>query len=236
MSAPIHISVKSLSELALPSFCPRCFWLKTHVSKLPFQIFPGIFTSIDSYTKRVVHGWLDANRTTPPWLGSLGEVVSYKPPPHYTQFNILDSKTNILLRGMPDGILLRSDGSHLIVDYKTAKFSGTQDALFPMYTAQLNAYGLIGEQCGFAPFSGLALIYMEPVTDSNAASQPSNQRQAGFAMGFEAYVLPVSLDFALIPPLLEQVRAISDLPQAPPGLESCQDCRLVAELLAAATS
>ena len=45
----LRISAKSLGELALPDFCPRCFWLKTKArGKLPFQIFPGIFSSIDA--------------------------------------------------------------------------------------------------------------------------------------------------------------------------------------------
>jgi len=44
MSNQIQISAKNLGELAMPSFCPRCFWLKRRLSnKLPFQIFPGIF-------------------------------------------------------------------------------------------------------------------------------------------------------------------------------------------------
>jgi len=50
-----RISAKTLGELALPDFCPRCFWLKLHAKHLPLQIFPGIFSSIDAYTKRVVH-------------------------------------------------------------------------------------------------------------------------------------------------------------------------------------
>ena len=40
--------------LGMPSFCPRCFWLQMHY-KLPYQIFPGIFSNIDSYTKNLVH-------------------------------------------------------------------------------------------------------------------------------------------------------------------------------------
>ena len=51
----LRIFAKTLGELALPGFCPRCFWLKMHTRQLPFQIFPGIFSSIDVYTKRVVH-------------------------------------------------------------------------------------------------------------------------------------------------------------------------------------
>ena len=42
------ISAKTLGEPVLPDFCPRCFWLKLHARQLPFQIFPGIFSSIDA--------------------------------------------------------------------------------------------------------------------------------------------------------------------------------------------
>ena len=52
----LRISAKNLGAFALPGFCPRCFWLQLRVeNRLPFQIFPGIFSSIDAYTKRVVH-------------------------------------------------------------------------------------------------------------------------------------------------------------------------------------
>jgi hypothetical protein len=55
MTTQIRISAKNLGELAMPSFCPRCFWLKLRLNnRLPFQIFPGIFSSIDSYTKTIV--------------------------------------------------------------------------------------------------------------------------------------------------------------------------------------
>jgi len=59
MSEPLRISAKNIGALALPDFCPRCFWLKLKArNRLPFQIFPGIFSSIDAYTKRVVHAWV----------------------------------------------------------------------------------------------------------------------------------------------------------------------------------
>ena len=56
--AELRISAKALGELACADFCPRCFWLKLHARQLPFQIFPGIFSPIDAYTKRVVHAWV----------------------------------------------------------------------------------------------------------------------------------------------------------------------------------
>jgi hypothetical protein len=54
MSEQGQISAKNLGSLALQDFCPRCFYLKLKLRfKLPFQIFPGIFSSIDSYSKKI---------------------------------------------------------------------------------------------------------------------------------------------------------------------------------------
>jgi len=72
----LRISAKDLGELAKPDFCPRCFWLKRHAKPLPFQIFPGIFSSIDSYTKKVVHAWMDRNDGAPFGLENLGIPVT----------------------------------------------------------------------------------------------------------------------------------------------------------------
>src|SRR5205814_9298993 len=54
MKTQLRISAKTLGLLALPNFCSRCFHTRMHCGdKLPFQIFPGIFASIDSYSKKV---------------------------------------------------------------------------------------------------------------------------------------------------------------------------------------
>jgi hypothetical protein len=57
----IRISGKDLGALALPDFCPRCFWIRRHAPQgLPFQVFPGIFSSIDgnfSITPGIRVGW-----------------------------------------------------------------------------------------------------------------------------------------------------------------------------------
>ena len=88
----LRISVKILGELAQPYFCPRCFWLKMKASnKLPFQIFPGLFSSIDSYTKHVVHGWID-ELGAPAWLDGVGEIVGYINPPMHHSFQMVIEK------------------------------------------------------------------------------------------------------------------------------------------------
>jgi hypothetical protein len=198
---------------------------------LPFQIFPGIFSSIDSYGKKLVHGWFDRHHAAPPWLAPLGEISGYVNPPHYSRFSILDPATNVILRGTPDGILVMDDGSHLIVDYKTAKFTTHQDELFPMYEVQLNAYAMIGEQKGISPISGLALIYTEPVTDDDTANKDSFQNESGFLMEFSAHIRPVDLGREMVPPLLAKVREICDLSKPPASVAGCKNCELLSDLL-----
>lgn len=231
MTSQLRISAKTLGAVALPGFCPRCFWLERHAEGFPFQIFPGIFSSIDSYGKKIVHGWFDRHGEPPPWLAGLGEIKGYVPPPHFSKFNVVHPETSIRLTGTPDGIFRLADGSHLIVDYKTAKFTPTQDALFPMYETQLNAYAYIGERCGLAPVSGLALVYTEPVTDDRTARQDTKVTREGFLMGFSAHIERVRISPPLVPRLLRKVRQVYDLPQPPKPTPGCGDCKLLDGLL-----
>jgi len=234
MSETVRISAKNLGELALPDCCPRCFWLKLKLRhRLPFQIFPGIFSSIDSYNKKVVHAWFDELGRAPGWLAQLGDIVDYKEPPHYSKFNTLIDQFDILLTGSPDAVLVKADGSNVIVDYKTAKYTGTQDKLFPMYEAQLNAYAYIGERCGLSPISGVALLYMEPVTDVDAKVALEHVSEQGFGLDFKANLHPVDLWPELILPFLARCREIADLAQPPESVVGCKNCQLLEEIATA---
>ena len=235
--AQITISAKDLGVLALPSFCPRCFWIKSHCqNKLPFQIFPGIFSSIDSYTKKVTNVHFDRYSKLPSWLEELAEMGKPVKVPHYSKFRVLDEEADVLLRGAPDEILQKDDGSHIIVDYKTAKYTKAQDSLLPLYKVQLNAYAYIGERQGFDPVSGLALVYMEPQTDLTQDQLDGLVKKEGFLMAFDGHVLEVGLEAdKMIPPLLKEVRRIHDLESAPAGKVGCRDCQLLEGLIATAT-
>ncbi len=235
--AQITISAKDLGTLALPSFCPRCFWIRRHcANKLPFQIFPGIFSSIDSYTKKVTNVHFDRYSRLPSWLEELVELGKPVKVPHYSKFSVTDENSDVVLRGAPDEILQMDDGSHFIIDYKTAKFTNAQDSLLPLYEVQLNAYAYIGERQGFDPVSGLALIYMEPQTDLVQDQLDSLVKKEGFLMAFDGYVLEVGLEpDKVIPPLLKEVRTIHDFESPPSGNQRCRDCQLLDGLIATAT-
>lgn len=218
--------------MALADFCPRCFWVKLHSrGQLPIQIFPGIFSSIDAYTKRVVQAWFDEFGGPPPWLKGLDGVTGYKEPPSYHMFNTVNDEFGIYLTGSPDAVFLRTDGSYLIADYKTAKYTGAQDNLLPIYKGQLNAYAYIGERTGLRPVTRLALIYMEPVTDGMAAGQAQNRRADGFAMRFTARILPVNLDATMLRPLFQKTREMWELSSPPPVSPSCKDCQKLCTLI-----
>lgn len=232
MSIPFRISAKNLGALALPGFCPRCFWIRAHCeNKLPYQIFPGIFSSIDSYSKRVVHGWFDRHGSAPSWLADLGEIKGYKNPPDHRKFNVLIQDAGVLVTGTPDGIFVRGDGSYLIVDYKTARFTENQDELLPMYNAQLNAYAYIGERCGFSPVTALALIYTEPVTDDHAAASDAHTLSDGFSMDFSAKILFEEIEPKQTFNLSRRAREIFDLEKPPDSRPGCKDCDLLAGLM-----
>ena len=227
-AAELRISGKDLGALALPMFCPRCFWVQRKLAgKLPFQIFPGIFSSIDAYTKRMVHGWFDQRDAAPDWLASLGAMSGYMDPPHFTRFQFRDPDTGVRLTGAADGIFTRAGGGYVIVDYKTAKFTKAQDALMPVYRTQLNAYALIAERIAIAPVTGLALVYLEPATTDADATLDDHRQATGFRMRFDAHVLEIPLEPDSIPPLLEQARQIMSSPRAPVGRSGCENCSRV---------
>jgi PD-(D/E)XK nuclease superfamily len=224
----IRISGKDLGAVALADFCPRCFWIKLHnKGQFPFQIF----ASIDGYTKRVVHSLFDEYGAPPSWLKELNGVIGYKEPPTYHKFNTIVEEFDILLTGSPDGVFVCDDGSYMIVDYKTAKYTATQDVLHPMYEGQLNAYAFIGEHKGLSPVKKLALIYMEPVTDDAEARRDRNRREDGFAMHFTAKISPVTLNPAILRPLLQKTREIWDLPLPPEQPPSCKNCQLLGAII-----
>ncbi len=72
----IRISAKTLGYLlTMPNSCPRCAWLKLKCD-LPYQIFPGVFLSIDSYTKKITWSHYERDNRPPNWLKTFSDYVS----------------------------------------------------------------------------------------------------------------------------------------------------------------
>ena len=232
MSQQLRISAKHLGQIALADFCPRCFWTRLRCAdKLPFQIFPGIFASFDSFQKRVTTLHHQKYGTAPKWLDGFGDLGEPLPIPHHSVFQTHDTATNILLTGVPDEMFRQKDGTLVILDNKTARFTKNQDVLLPLYEIQLNGYGFIAERLGMGKVSGLGLVYYEPQTELTTENIDAVLADDGFAMRFSAKLLPLELQLDRIPPLLHQVRSIFDLAKAPTGRDGCRDCKLLDGLL-----
>lgn len=222
----IRISGKDLGQMALGGFCPRCFWIKRHC-KLPYQIFPGIFSSLDSYSKRLTWAYYAKHGKLPPWFleqGLCGEPVKV---PSTKTFNVLDEETNVLLTGVPDEVI-KNDSGYIIVDYKTARYTGGQDELRPMYEVQLNAYAYIAERNGFGPVTALWLIYHEPHTEIDDCDEWC--REQSFVLRFDNKHSELKIDPSMIPPLLRQLREIYNSPEPPPATNGCKDCDSIANI------
>jgi len=199
---------------------------------MPYQIFPGIFSTIDSYSKKITWNYWEKYNRVPPWFDPFGEFTKPIKVPHFSKYSIVDKETNVQLRGVPDEIFRTSDKSYFIADYKTARFTENQDALLSLYVVQLNSYALIGEQCGFSPICGLGLVYYEPQTEVSVDSIDSALLDDGFEMPFKAHLLRLELDAeGVVLPLLKRVREFSDLGAAPRGRSGCENCRKLVDLV-----
>ena len=213
----IQISAKNLGAAAMPNSCARCFWIKLKTSnKIPWQIFPGIFSSIDAYTKHCVHAMIN-HPILPEWLLSMGDIVGYEKVPHWSKLKYFDPTNGITLTGAPDDILVCRDGSRIIPDYKTAKHTDAQDKLFPMYEAQINGYAILCDQN-----AKLFIVYMAPETDEVTAAR--NIGGDGFSMPFVAHPVPLANDRSIIDRLLSRTREIYEMKTAPTGMPGCKDC------------
>ena len=227
----MRISAKNLGILALPDCCPRCFWMRAKLGwKSPWAIMPGIFSSIDGFSKRSLLAFYKANGHFPPWTA--GRWVDVRPlkSPHHSTFRLTDSETGIVLTGVPD-LMLGLPGNHLaILDLKTARFSDHQDSLLPMYKVQLNGYAIIAEGLGMGTVEALGLVYGEPPPNDQDDGLDVLVSDQGFSMPFRTNAMPIELDRSMIPPLLRKAKTLLEMENPPDGREGCKECRLVGEM------
>ena len=230
----LTISATELGSYAGFGFCARCAWIRMRVKPLPWQGFPGIFSSIDRYTKQVVVNHLQREGRLPPWMAGIGEAVEHLDPPHWSRFKATDEATGVTLRGEADAVFRLGDGACAIVDYKTSRYNPENRSQHRVYRAQLNAYAWIAQRLDFPPVSRLALAYMEPATGPEATDTADLIDADGFALGFRPRLVEVELNpRRLIPPLLRQAARIHALTEPPRAREGCRDCAALGGLLTA---
>ena len=228
----MRISAKNLGILALPDCCERCFWMRARLGwKSPWAIMPGIFSSIDGFSKRAILAYFEKTGHFPLWIAGRWADVRPLPTPHHSTFRLVDPETGIVLTGVPDLMLGLPRRRLAILDLKTARFSKHQDFLLPMYQIQLIGYAIIAESLAMGHVEALGLVYGEPPANDDDTSLDALVDDRGFSMPFKATAEPIELDRALIPPLLKRAKGILEMEKAPEGREGCKECRMVGELV-----
>src|SRR5437764_1034718 len=124
----IQITARNLARLALRSLCRRCAYLSLHTRhKMPFQMFPSVFASIDAYSKGLLAAHQRTYGVVPPWLDGFDDLVEPIPVPHFSRFNVADEATGVVLTGTPDVMFRRRDHSVAIFDFncgRSSRFGG----------------------------------------------------------------------------------------------------------------
>jgi hypothetical protein len=225
----IRISAKNLGSFAIPNCCNRCLWLKLRLQfSLPYQTFHGVSSPINPYTKAIVLTHFERFGKLPGWFSEFGEFNAVVPVPHYSKFFIVDEETNIKLTGTPDQILLRKDNGYSIINYESTEFTSAKDALLPVYKVRLNAYAMIAESIGLKPVRQIGLIHYRPQTDIIDTTICELGRLVSydnFLMGFGSHCLQIELKPGeVVKPLLKKVRALWEMDEAPKGMNNCEDC------------
>jgi len=230
----LTISAGTLGDLAMSDFCPRCFWIKLRLEgKLPFQIpMPGIFSSIDSYLKNIVHRYYDEKQKLPGWFPYIGEIVKWERVPSWQKFQIVDPLTGVTLRGTPDDVFQLQDSSYHVVDYKTARLTTGQGGIFPRYEVQLNAYAYIASRTFFSPVSALSLIYLDPDTDLQSEPDLLRRSDDHLMLGFTPKVKNVDIKpDSFIEGLFQRANEIDEKDVPPEHAYAGRDCQLLERLV-----
>lgn len=202
------ISGKDLGQLASEKFCPRCFWLERHLGKPP-SIFPGIFSTLDSLSKKDTKRSFLERGHKPDWL----KLENIKRPISFSRISVPLPEYGWILTGDPDDVFELKDESYHIVDYKTAKFTERQDSLYPQYEIQLNAYAYGLPFQGIKPISKLSLIYCEPKEELDLHKE--------FRLSFTTHIVEIPIKSEMILELLKKARKIIDKPDPPSSYLGC---------------
>lgn len=192
---------------------------------------PGIFSSIDGYSKRAILAYFEKNGHFPPWIAGRWADVRPLESPHHSTFRLTDPETGVTLTGVPDLVLGLPNDRLAILDLKTARYSRHQDFLLPMYQIQLNGYALIAEGLDMGTVEALGLVYGEPPANDDNRGLDALVDDQGFSMPFKTTAEPIKLDRTLIPPLLRQAKTLLEMENPPEGREGCKECRLAEELI-----
>jgi hypothetical protein len=230
MREQIKISATQLGELTQRWNCRRCFWLRAKLKgRLPYQSFPAVFSTIDSFTKDFFRQ-VQKVRTQEGWVEEFSSSAQWIPVPSPRSFQAEDPETGIILSGIPDALYRLEGGGLMIVDFKTSKVSEGELKRWEQYVTQLNAYAWIAQRVGLGQVEKLEVIYAEPHGTLGTRPVGDALTPIGFQMPFEVTSKPVEIDPGRVESALQKAREILSLEAPPKSTRNCFECSKVSEL------
>lgn len=217
----------SRSKLDFFIECPRCFYLDNKLgTKRPgFPSF-NLNIAVDELFKKEFDHFREKKEPHPimkkygidavpfqhkdlnTWRENF-EGITYTHPEH-----------NIIISGAVDDVWQRSDGTLIIVDYKSTSKDGSITELSDspwdqQYKRQLGVYKWLLEKNGFEVQDTGYLVY------ANANKEEPNFDDK---LVFETTLVPIELDTDWIEPTLKEIMACLESPTIPPIGLSCEFC------------
>lgn len=222
-SQSIRVSPRHLGQMGRPDFCPACFSVSIGLGfRPPFDMpMPGLMHNLDRFEKLLVQAQFKAKGVAPKWLSSLGcsEPVEF-PYKMTREF----PKYGLTLVGMPDEVFCDSDGSLILVDYKSAKYKGDEDPFMSCYRTQLLGYTILLEHHRIGTVKKAALIYFENILADYKEKPLDLLTNDGMRVPFTVKIHEVEIDRKALDPMLKAFRAYADAATLPEGRKGCKTC------------
>lgn len=225
---PPRFSPSRIGVLAVPDFCPKCFYLLSKLSfKKPFDFgTPYVMQLLDKLQKRVASFALREDSHLPKFFGKFKDAVAVIPVDYLSCYH---PETHIQLFGYPDLVFEFLDGMLGILDNKTAFAKKEGEPLFYSYRAQLCIYRYMMEH-GANPrkVSRLGLLHYE-FFDWDEDEMPDSYNDQDFLARFRPRCVDIDIEGSdeLVESLLRRLREFLDMTEAPEGNKECCECAIV---------
>ena len=193
----------SATTLNLFQDCPRCFWLHMRASlKRPARPFPSITGGID----RLVQGYCEASRPRIPSLISLSLYAGFEKDGLAYFVELADPPLKTLacfqdhtyrLTGRLDDCLMFPGGVFAPLDHKSRGSRPAPGYSAQYYQLQMDVYGLLLRENGYAVGADAYLAYFYPTTRTSE-SRDGWALEQGFPFDCHVEALPIAPARALM--------------------------------------
>lgn len=232
-SSNLAISVRNLGSVRIKNYCPKCFWYLLKVRfQPPFKFAGNLFRDAENCEKAILGYFLDKDGRLPkPFAPVCDCAARIEYPRHWSKF-LYTHKSGVDLYGVPDEILEREDGTLCVIDHKTAHFR-EDDPFHEQYETQVIGYGNIAEKgLGLGKVTLGALLYWDAQVKDVEDDPAGHYNKGTVWMPLAVKPLEVKIDYRVLDPAIDELKAVVKAKNPPEGRVGCKDCKKLDLLLA----